>query len=202
MHPHVLLQRVVVVASLLADRAHEVRHFRVCGHVSSQGRLAAEGLLAGFAHKRTFAGVDHQVGLEVVLVREELLAEVALVDRVTARRAPNLPYDRISAGEELVLGEGGGPGVHRGTVGLGLGLDLLLRIIVRLQVFGLNRRRGGHVQSSKVFDFYPSWLLLFVFVITKHFLVGFLGGAEIEYRVFRDPVLLLLNSWLLLHILL
>ena len=115
-HPHVLLQRVVVVASLLAHRAHEVRHFRVCGHVSSQGGLAAEGLLAGFANKRTFASVDDQVGLEVVLVREELLAEVALVDRVTARRATNLPYDRISAGEELVLGEGGGPGVHGGTI--------------------------------------------------------------------------------------
>ena len=63
MHPHVLLQGIVVVAGFFANGAHEVGDLGVGGHVSSQGRLAAEGLLAGFANKGSFAGVNHQVGL-------------------------------------------------------------------------------------------------------------------------------------------
>ena len=36
-HPHVLLQRVVVIARLLANCAHEVGDLCVCGHMSPQG---------------------------------------------------------------------------------------------------------------------------------------------------------------------
>ena len=110
-HPHVLLQGVVVIAGLFANCAHEVGDLCVCGHMSPQGRLAAEGLLASFAHKRSFPGVDHQVGLEVILVGEELLTEVTLVDGVATGGAPDPTDDRIGAGEKLVLGQGGGPGV-------------------------------------------------------------------------------------------
>ena len=106
-----LLQGIVVVAGFFANGAHEVGDLGVGGHVSSQGRLAAEGLLAGFAHKRSFPGVDHQVGLEVILVGEELLTEVTLVDGVATGGAPDPSDDRIGAGEKLVLGQGGGPGV-------------------------------------------------------------------------------------------
>ena len=115
-HPHVLLQRVVVIASLLANCAHEVGDLCVCGHVSPQGRLAAEGLLAGFAKECSLPGVDHQVGLEVILVGEELLTEVTLVDGVTTGGVADPTDDWICAREELVLSQGGRPGVNGGTI--------------------------------------------------------------------------------------
>ena len=115
-HPHVLLQGVVVIAGLFANCAHEVGDLCVCGHMSPQGRLAAEGLLAGFAHKCSFPGVDDQVGLEVILVGEELFTEVTLVDGVTTGGAPDPTYDWIGSGEKLVLCQGRRPSVNRGAV--------------------------------------------------------------------------------------
>ena len=52
----------------------------------------------------------------MVFVGEELLTEVTLVDGVTTGGAPDPTDDWIGAGEKLVLGQRGGPGVDRGTV--------------------------------------------------------------------------------------
>ena len=43
---NVLNQRVVVVAGLVADGAHEVGRLGVGGHVGPKGRLASKGLVA------------------------------------------------------------------------------------------------------------------------------------------------------------
>ena len=84
MHPHVFLQRVVVVASFFANPAHEVGHLGVRGHVGAQSGLAAEGFVAKFAGECSLACVGDQVRLQVILVCEQFVAEAALVQTLPA----------------------------------------------------------------------------------------------------------------------
>ena len=78
-HAHVLLQRVVIVASFFADRAHEVGHLGVRGHVRAKRGLPAEVLAADLAGECALPSVRDEVRLEMVFVGEKLVAEPALV---------------------------------------------------------------------------------------------------------------------------
>jgi hypothetical protein len=79
-HADVFLQRVVVVARLVAQRAHEVRRSRVRRHVRPEGRLPAEAFSALPAAEVSLPGVRHEVRRQVVTIGEHLVAVVARVD--------------------------------------------------------------------------------------------------------------------------
>ena len=99
-HPHMFLQGVVVVASLLTDPAHEVGHLGVGGHVGPEGRLPTEGLLTDLAGEGPLPGVGDEVGLEVVLVGKQFITEVALVERLSVGRFRYAPHLQLSAVDE------------------------------------------------------------------------------------------------------
>ncbi len=97
-HADVLLQRVVVVAGLVAHRTHEVGGARVGGHVGAEGGLPAERLGALAAREVPLPGVGHQVGRVLVVVLEYLVAvaaRVAAPDPVLS----DLGFPRSGAGE-------------------------------------------------------------------------------------------------------
>lgn len=97
-HADVLFQRVVIVARLVAHRAHEVRRSRVGGHVSSEGGLPPERLGALAASEVPLAGVGHQVGSVLVMVLEYLIAiptRIGSLDPVL----PDLGFPGSGAGE-------------------------------------------------------------------------------------------------------
>ena len=83
-HAHVLLQRVVIVASFFADPAHEVRHLGVSCHVGAKRGLPAKVFTTEFAGEGPFSGVRDEVRLEVRFVGKELVAKTALIKSLPA----------------------------------------------------------------------------------------------------------------------
>ena len=68
MHSHVFFQRVVVVASFLADSTHKVGHLCMSGHVRSQSGFSAKSFIANLAVEGPFSCMGDKMGLQVIFV--------------------------------------------------------------------------------------------------------------------------------------
>ena len=114
---------VVVVARLLADRAHEVGRLGVGRHVSAERRPSPEALVAVVAGKVALAGVDDDVGRQVELVAKHLVAVLARVGGLSSAPRPSLLLAVLAdaAGGQRV--DGGN--VRRGVVRISVGLVLV-----------------------------------------------------------------------------
>jgi hypothetical protein len=73
----VFLQRVVVVAGLVAERAHEVGSAGVRCHVSPERRFSSETFSAFSAREISFTGVRYDVRHQVVTVGKDFVAVMA-----------------------------------------------------------------------------------------------------------------------------
>ena len=65
-----LLQRILIIARLLAQRAHKVGVLGVRGHVRAQSRLAGKIFAADGTRESPLARVDHNVRVQVRSGRE------------------------------------------------------------------------------------------------------------------------------------
>ena len=98
-HPYVLLQRVVVIASLLTDGAHEVGLLGVGRHVSPEGRPSPETLSALRAGEIPFPSVDHNMGTQMELVGEDSVAKLARVAGLLVVLVADAGRQRVDGGD-------------------------------------------------------------------------------------------------------
>ena len=76
----------------ICKKKKKIANLSVRGDVGPESGLPAEGLVAGPAGEGSLPGVGHKVALEVGLVTETLLAEVALIHRLSCRRPGEYSY--------------------------------------------------------------------------------------------------------------
>ncbi len=76
MSPDVLLQAVVIITGFVTKWTHKVGRLGMGGQMRPKSRFPAKGFRTKPALERSLSRVSHQVGLQVVLVAEHLVAKV------------------------------------------------------------------------------------------------------------------------------
>ena len=110
--PQVLLETVVVIASLVTEGAGVVANLPMGDHVGPQCGLATEALWTLSTLEASLAWVLDHMGLELVLVAERLITVIAVVHQLPVGGLGDPPA-RDVAGHQGRVGQGARPGVQR-----------------------------------------------------------------------------------------